>query len=377
MKCKQCQREIDNGSIYCNWCGKKQLSDKQLGEIPVPRARQLASGNWVIHLRIKGHSVTVTESSEELCRAKARAIKVGLIKEKSQPCQLLLTEAIDNYIEGRKNIVSPATIRSYRKIQRIRFTGLMNCKISDITQSKLQLAVNNEIYSGKDGQALSAKTIKDAYCFIKTVLVDNDTDIDFKRITLPRIQPSPFKTLTSDEISRLLSAIVGNPCEIQILLALWLGLRRSEIIALKKSDFDFKRKTVTISSALVQDENNIYVEKGTKCAASARILSCPDYILDKVSKLPEGKLFKMNANYILKCLHRVCEENNLPQVRLHDLRHINASVMLMLNIPDKYAMERGGWSSKDTMTGRYQHTYDAMKTSVDNKINNYFNDLIL
>lgn len=82
----------------------------------------------------------------------------------------------------------------------------------------------------------------------------------------------------------------------------------------------------------------------------------------------------MNANYILKSLHRVCEDNSLPPVRLHDLRHINASVMLMLNIPDKYAMERGGWSSKDTMTGRYQHTYDAEKISVDNKINNYFED---
>lgn len=118
----------------------------------------------------------------------------------------------------------------------------MKCKLSDITQSKLQLAINNEIFNGKDGQALSAKTVKDAYCFIKSVLIYNNIDMDFKRIALPRIQPSPYTTLTPDEISRLISAIVDNPCEIQILLALWLGLRRSEIIALEKKILTSKEK---------------------------------------------------------------------------------------------------------------------------------------
>jgi len=376
VKCKRCKREIPDNSTFCNWCGKKQITDKQQGEIPVPEPRLLSSGKYFIQLRIDGESVSITEDDPEVCKIKARAIKTGLIAAKKKPEDITLTEAIDSYVESRKNIVSPSTIRSYKKIQRLRFQSLMTCRLQSITPSKLQKAITAEAKPNEKGVALNPKTIKDAYCFIKTVMMHNGVNIDFSNIALPQVQPSPYKTLSPDEIQTLITAIKGDPCEIPILLALWLGLRRSEIIALEKKDFDFKKKTVTISSALVQDEDNVYVEKGTKCAASVRVVSCPSYILDKVETLPEGRIYNHNAGYILKCLHRVCEQNDLPPVRLHDLRHVNASIMLMLNTPDKYAMERGGWATKQTMTGRYQHTYDIEKTNVDNTINTYFEGLI-
>ncbi len=60
----------------------------------------------------------------------------------------------------------------------------------------------------------------------------------------------------------------------------------------------------------------------------------------------------------------------------HNLRHLSASVMLMLNIPDKYAMERGGWSTNSTLKSVYQHTFSEERKQVDKKINDYFNRLI-
>lgn len=376
MRCKQCKREIALGSTFCNWCGKKQVTDKQQGEISIPRARQLSSGRWFIQLRSGGKSVSITEDTEELCKVKARAIKTGLIKARPNPSNITLSDAIEKYIDYRKNIVSPSTIRTYKDIQRVRFKELMNCRLPDITLSKLQQAISEEMQQDENGRSISAKTIKDSYCFIKTVLINNNINLDYKRVALPQVQPSPYLTLTPDEIKILIAAISESECEIPILLAIWLGLRRSEIMALEKKDFDFKKQTVTISAALVQDENNKYVIKGTKCAASVRTLSCPEYILEKVHQLPDGKIYNMYPNYIIRTLHRICKENDLPPVRLHDLRHINASIMLLLNVPDKYAMERGGWATKQTMTGRYQHTYDAEKISIDNKINSYFEGLL-
>ena len=46
--------------------------------------------------------------------------------------------------------------------------------------------------------------------------------------------------------------------------------------------------------------------------------------------------------------------------------------MLALGIPDKYAMERGGWSSPSVMKTVYQHTFSAERKIVDDKIDNYF-----
>jgi integrase len=62
-------------------------------------------------------------------------------------------------------------------------------------------------------------------------------------------------------------------------------------------------------------------------------------------------------------------------IRFHDLRHLNASVMLMLGIPDKYAMERGGWSTTSTLKSVYQETFSDERRSVDDRIDKYFEDL--
>ena len=58
----------------------------------------------------------------------------------------------------------------------------------------------------------------------------------------------------------------------------------------------------------------------------------------------------------------------------HDLRHLNASVMLALGVPDKYAMERGGWSSNNVLKSVYQHTFSTERKQVDDRIDRYFRD---
>lgn len=50
--------------------------------------------------------------------------------------------------------------------------------------------------------------------------------------------------------------------------------------------------------------------------------------------------------------------------------------MLMLNIPDKYAMERDGWSTNSTLKSVYQHTFSEERKQVDKKIDDYFNSLL-
>ena len=60
----------------------------------------------------------------------------------------------------------------------------------------------------------------------------------------------------------------------------------------------------------------------------------------------------------------------------HDLRHLNASVMLMLGIPDKYAMERGGWATNMMLKSVYQHTFDEERRKVDEQIDGFFNALL-
>lgn len=66
----------------------------------------------------------------------------------------------------------------------------------------------------------------------------------------------------------------------------------------------------------------------------------------------------------------------MQKIRFHDLRHLNASIMLALGIPEKYALERGGWSNPTVLRSVYQHTFSDERNRVDEAINGYFSALI-
>jgi len=351
----------------------------------IPKARKLPSGSWFIQLRINGTSESITEKTEDMCVAKAIAIKAGLIKARKKPDSITLGTAIDNYIDSRDNILSPSTIKAYKAYRKHRFQSLMDKKLEEISPKLVQKAVNLETNSTRHasgikasndkGRTVSAKTVINAFGLIRTVLA-LETDIDLSKIALPKQTASNTQTLTPAQVGQLIRIIEGNEVELSILLAVWLGLRRSEIAALEKSDFDFKNKTVSINKALVQNENNEWVIKGTKNSTSTRILSCPDYILSRIEKLEDGRILSMHPNTLYRNLQKECERNGLPKIRFHDLRHCAASIMLLLGIPDKYAMERGGWASKQTMTGRYQHTIDTAAQTFSNSIDDYYYSLL-
>lgn len=50
--------------------------------------------------------------------------------------------------------------------------------------------------------------------------------------------------------------------------------------------------------------------------------------------------------------------------------------MLALGIPDKYAMERGGWSTNTTLKTVYQHTFSEERRRVDEQIDGFFNAIL-
>lgn len=370
MKCKNCGRpDVPDGSGWCCWCGKKILSGRRKStDIRVPNPRQLPSGNWFIQLRINGESIPVTEPSERACREKARAIKAGLLSAEKppKPSKKIVGEILDEYIQSRSNILSPSTIRSYKHIRKFRFQGIMDLDVHTLTQDALQKAIND------DAANVKPKTLKNAWGFVKTALSPY-TDVVAQKYTLPEVRVKDIAVYDKEQLRQLFAACRDDPVELAVLLAACLGLRRSEILALEYEDFDRKAKTVTINKARVPNENNELVTKGTKTAGSVRTLPVPDFIMSKVPKGKTGLLYPdCKQNWMQGRLRRICQRAGLPLTSMHKLRHANASVMLALNIPDKYAMERGGWSNNQTMKRIYQHTTASERKKTDDTVDAFF-----
>lgn len=63
-------------------------------------------------------------------------------------------------------------------------------------------------------------------------------------------------------------------------------------------------------------------------------------------------------------------------MNFHKLRHVNASVMAYLKVPEKYALERGGWKSDKVMKRVYTHTFSDKRLETDNVIDQYFEEVL-
>ncbi len=333
----------------------------------VPKARKLPSGAYNIQLRLGNNSVSVTEPTERACIRKAELIKAehknGI--KLHQTGHITLSEAIDKYISERSNVLSPSTIRGYRAIQHNRFKSVMEKDIcSNINWQKV---VNNE------AKLCSAKTLKNAFLFISSVLKDNDIKIDTVR--LPQIVPADKAWLQPEQIPVFLKAIEGSDIELFALLALH-GLRRSEILALTKDSFDLEKNIIKVSGAVVQNENNEFVKKKeNKNFSSNRVV--PIMMPRLVSLLKEIKngsceITTCHPNTVCEKIKHVCVKNDLPLVGVHGLRHSFASLAYHLGWSEKETMKVGGWSDNATMRKIYTHLAESDRLMAVNNMSNFY-----
>lgn len=336
-----------------------------------PRPVQLPSLKWRCQVMVNGKRIDVIDDDPAVAHAKALAIKAGLVEEKKEEgnAPITLSEAIDLYVESKEGVLSPSTIRGYTTIQRNRFKGLMSRNIKQITKADIQRAVSYE------AKAVGAKTVYNAYGLIRPVLKEHG--IDVFGVKLPqRIKPRK-DYLQPKDIGKLIEAAAGDSCEVEILIAVWLGLRRSEIIGLCWDCVDFENKTLTVRRTYVPDKENKWVLKeGAKNESSQRIVSCPDYILEKLMNIkreePTGRIFKESPETLRKHVHAICKKAGITDTTVHGLRHTNAAVMKSLGVDDAHAMERGGWKTEHTYKQTYSYIFDQAAKSADDEINGFF-----
>ena len=83
-------------------------------------------------------------------------------------------------------------------------------------------------------------------------------------------------------------------------------------------------------------------------------------------------LVSLSARALSSRFAYMIQKSGLPKITFHGLRHINASVMHLLGIPEKYFLERGGWKTDKVMKKVYRHTFSKNRQEADTKVDTFF-----
>ena len=332
-----------------------------------PKPRKLKSGSYFIQLRLDGVSVPRTAPTESECKNTARLIKAEhMAGKRVVKANMTLSQAIDSYIEKRKNTLSPSTIGGYKRIQKNRFKDYMDRKLSSLDLQKMADA---------EAKLVSAKTLKNSMSFIQTVMKENG--YPSVKVSLPVRVPKEKPFLEPDQVKTLVSSVKGSKAELPVLFALH-SLRKSEMLALDWKNIDLKNKRFTVSGAVVKDEHNKYVAKKTnKNVSSARTVPIMiPQLEDALKAVPEdkrkGRVIDCSGDYVWNRITKACEDAGLPKLGPHSLRHTFASLAYHLGLSELETMELGGWSDSSTMHGIYTHLAQVDRLKAENKMANFY-----
>lgn len=340
----------------------------------LPSVQRLPSGRYRCQVMVDGERVSIVEDEPDIAQAKAVAIKNGLMEKSKKPDKLTLDAAIREYIATRENVLAPTTIRGYEILRKHRFADLMPKDIYKLTKRDLQKAADAE------SKKYARKTVANALGLVCSVLRDYDIDIKADDIKLPQKIKQHKKYLSAEDIAKLIDAARGDICELPIIMAVWLGMRVSEICGLCWDCVDLDNNTIEIRRAFVPDKNNQYRVKETpKNESSQRTIELPNYIAVKLRSMyhgQTGRVCTQHPNTVLRHVHKLCADQGITDSTTHGLRHSNAAVMVALNVADRYAMARNGWSTEYTFKQVYSYVFPEKSDAENQKINAFFEGLI-
>lgn len=250
-----------------------------------------------------------------------------------------------------------------------------------------------------ESKGLSGKTILHHHRLISSILTtavqwevlsSNPCD----RVKPPKAEKSKQIILQPDEAARMLELLEAEPIQYKTMLIvlLFTGLRRGELLGLEWQDINFSRREITVErSSLYSKDKGIFTDT-TKTESSKRTLETSDTVFALLSKYKawqteqrlmmgdkwhnSNRLFTtmdgkpIHPDILTSWFSSFVKKNNLPNVHIHSLRHTHASFLIAEGVPITTVAKKLGHNNSYTTMLTYAHEVEDRERIVAKTMDN-------
>ena len=184
---------------------------------------------------------------------------------------------------------------------------------------------------------------------------------------------------TMEEFEKFINAIDIPFYQVVFRLLYCTGMRIGELRALTYADFDFNENTVSITKNIhtIRGEEFITTPKTVK---SIRTISIPKdlmilvgrYFISNFGMKENDRLFPYAISSIRKAFENGIKKSGVKRIRIHDLRHSHASMLVNMGMPINMISKRLGHENVQTTLDIYTHLYESKEKELENKMNEVF-----
>lgn len=305
-------------------------------------------------------------------------------------------ELVDMYIRSRKSLgVEATTIHGYEVDAKRIYSRFEGINASELTSYQVQAFVTDL------SEKYAPKTIRNTVSLLSSayenaVRLGQLQKNPCKNITLPKKEQAKIDIFDEEQIMRFVRELNNEHLDYKVAyeLALFCGLRRSEILGLTEDAVDTTFKWVKIR----QTRHNINGEdiiQGTKTASSRRELALPDFVNEGIKELirKHNSVKYEHTNFLIQNgfgqpmghsalttqIYRIEDRAGLPHVSVHDLRHTFASMLNNAHVDIAMISRELGHSSIGITLNTYTHVFGNVSDSsrgIADTLNNRFEEIV-
>lgn len=301
------------------------------------------------------------------------------------PSRMTVAQYLDAWIEEAASQVRPTTLESYKMHMRVylkpRIGGELLQEITPTMVQALYGVLQRETGLSASTVRLVAATLRKACADAvdKGYLPANPAD---RRAKLPKVDQDrdgagELQVWTSAELAALLDHVRDDRLYPMWRLAAWTGMRRGELLGLTWRDLDLEAGVLRVQRARVIVTSGDVRESKPKTAKGRRNVDLDLVTLATLKAWQKrqerereawpgewpthGLLFTLEDGtplypaHVSRWFNRHVQAAGVPRIRLHDLRHTHASLLLAAGVPVKVVSERLGHATPGFTLNTYQH----------------------
>lgn len=339
---------------------------------------------WYASLRYKDWTGKLVQHKKEgfATRAAAKEYEADFLAKKNGSSDMTVASLYSLYMEDCKSRLKPTTYSNKKFLfERHVLPYLGNLPADQVGPAQVRKWQNTLLAATQDG---SGKSYSPTY--LKTVNNQLSALFNFGakyyglktnpcRLagSIGKKKANSMQFWTTEEFNRFLDAVSDRPKSVVMFsLLYWTGMRSGEMLALTPSDFDFEANTVSITKnyARHNGEDLILEPKTPKSRRTITLSPALSWMVRQYISLqydlpPTARIFDHNTKrYAHHEMERGCKLSGVKRIRIHDLRHSHASLLIELGYSPLLIAERLGHENIETTLQTYSHLYPSKQSEL-------------
>ena len=258
-----------------------------------------------------------------------------------------------------------------------------NKRVNDITAADIRQWQNELIKMGYSPTYL--KTINNQLSAIFNYAVryyDLKSNPCAKAGSMGKSKAEEMDFWTGEEFRKFIDSVMNKRLSYMAFMILyWTGMRLGELLALNPKDVDLEKRTISITKSY-QRFGKKDVITPPKTSKSKRVITVPEFLaadikdyMDSLYDLQENdRLFPITKYYLEHEMQRGIKESGVKRIRVHDLRHSHASMLIELGFSPLEIANRLGHEKVETTLNTYAHLYPNKQTKLAERLDSEYRE---